>query len=91
MGEGGDEGAEFALVGDKGSHDGADAEGGDIAAEDAGKEGGGDFAEDFMTEVPMDEAADAFVFGGGGGAERSAARAGSARKASLASGEKRGE
>ena len=59
--EGGDEAAVFALHGDEGGHDGADAEGGDVAAEDSAEEWGGDGFEDFVAEVAADEGGYAFI------------------------------
>ena len=54
----------FALHGDEGGHDGADAEGGDVAAEDSAEEWGGDGFEDLGAEMAEDEVGDALVVAG---------------------------
>lgn len=59
--ESGDEGAVSALHGDELRHNGVDAEGFDVSAEDTREEGSGDAGEDLLAEVAAGEAGDAFV------------------------------
>ena len=56
-----DERAVLALHGDELRHDGADAEGFDIAAEDSGEQRSGELAQHLMIEVSADEGSDGLV------------------------------
>ena len=59
----------LAFHGDVGCHDGADAEGFDVSAEDSAEEGGSNLGEDLRTKVAEDEGGDALVMLGGLGAQ----------------------
>jgi hypothetical protein len=69
----GDEGAVGALHLNEGGQNGADAEGADVAAEDAAEKRRGDAVEHFPAEVAEGEVGDGLVVGRDGGEERGGA------------------